>query len=71
MPLSFDCSNSRTMIQLCFEFEAWVDSINDHDLTKKPELTLDSSDEIITRFYGHRFLSGWLNVKYSGQAVRI
>lgn len=52
------------MIQLCFEFcfEPGL-PVNDNGLTKKPELTLDTPDEIITRFYGIRFLSGWLKVK--------
>ncbi len=54
------------MIQLCFEFYCEPGlPVNDNGLTKKPELTLDTPDEIITRFYGIRFLSGWLKVKNS------
>ncbi|USE39211.1 hypothetical protein [Endozoicomonas sp. SCSIO W0465] len=37
--------------------------INDNDLTKKPVLTLTTSNEIIYRFYGQSFLNGWLKVK--------
>ena len=59
------------MIQLCFEFECAVQSINDIDLTVKPTLTINTPNEIITRFYGVRFLAGWLKVKYSDSTVRI
>jgi hypothetical protein len=37
--------------------------LNDHDLTKKPPLTLDSEDHLIRQFYGQHFLNGWLKVK--------
>ena len=37
--------------------------INDHELTKKPVLKLDSSDDFIRQFYGQNFLNGWLKVK--------
>ena len=37
--------------------------LNDHDLTKKPPLTLDSDDDFVRRFYGQHFLNGWLKVK--------
>ncbi len=37
--------------------------INDNDLTKKPSLNVDSSDDVIRQFYGQHFLNGWLKVK--------
>lgn len=38
-------------------------TVNDNDLTKKPKLTLNTSDDIIRQFYGQNFLNGWLKVK--------
>lgn len=38
-------------------------TVNDNDLTKKPRLTLNTSDDIIRQFYGQNFLNGWLKVK--------
>lgn len=38
-------------------------TVNDNDLTKKPKLSLNTSDDIIRQFYGQNFLNGWLKVK--------
>ena len=38
-------------------------TVNDNDLTKKPRLTINTSDDIIRQFYGQNFLNGWLKVK--------
>ena len=37
--------------------------VNNHDLTKKPVLNLESPDDFIRKFYGQSFLNGWLKVK--------
>lgn len=42
-------------------------TVNDNDLTKKPRLTLNTSDDIIRQFYGQNFLNGWLKVKKKTQ----
>ena len=38
-------------------------TVNDNVLTKKPKLTMNTSDDIIRQFYGQNFLNGWLKVK--------
>ena len=38
-------------------------TVNDNALTKKPKLTMNTSDDIIRKFYGQNFLNGWLKVK--------
>ena len=37
--------------------------LNDNDLTKKPPLNKDSTDDFIRHVYGQNFLNGWLKVK--------
>ena len=38
-------------------------TVDDNVLTKKPKLTMNTSDDIIRQFYGQNFLNGWLKVK--------
>ncbi len=54
-------------MQLCLDFDRSVKKpvINDHDLTKRPVLKLDTPDAEIRRLFGQHFLTGWLKVKHS------
>lgn len=60
------------MIQLCFDFQN--SSLNNRCLSaqkndktelKKPPLKMGTPTEIILKFYGQSFLTGWLKVKNS------
>ena len=53
----FDRPVIQITIQLCFEFDPYFKPVNDHDLAKKSILILNTTDEIIIRLFGLRFLA--------------